>query len=137
MEMEAGSSFEGWAHIELYGHNREDGYVTTQYFGSACMFLVSVPEIPNRVEELKRPMWVGDAYMPAGTKVEFEEVPSRKRYLGPGAIYALNPTTEEEVLQVIIRQGSPKVIAVVALPPGGPQLNNAAAYRARPRIASQ
>ncbi len=30
------SKFEGWAVVELFGHSREAGYVTTDYFGSGA-----------------------------------------------------------------------------------------------------
>jgi len=49
------AKFEGWAIVEMFGHGREIGYVTTQYFGSACLFQIDVPELPERERTLRRP----------------------------------------------------------------------------------
>jgi hypothetical protein len=89
------AKFEGWALIELFGHAREAGYVTTVYFGSAAMFRVDVPEIPARQETADRPRWINNKLCPVGTIVEAEAIPGRTRYIGPSAVYAMNPASEE------------------------------------------
>lgn len=49
------AKFEGWAVVEIMGHQKEIGYVTTQYFGPAGLFRVDRPELPEREFELRRP----------------------------------------------------------------------------------
>lgn len=66
--MEA-EKFEAWAIIELFGHNQIAGKCTEQNIAGANMLRVDVPET--------------------------NEQPSFSRFLGSGAIYAINPVTEE------------------------------------------
>jgi len=49
--MEAQAKFEGWAVVEIMGHNREIGFVTTEYFGGPALFRVDQPEFPEREYE--------------------------------------------------------------------------------------
>lgn len=110
------AKYEGWALVELYGHGHEAGYVTTQYFGTACMFQVDVPEIPARQETLTAPRWEenGSRLLPVGTVVEREAVPGRTRLLGVGSIYSMNPATEEAVRAAVSRseRRSMRVISI-------------------------
>jgi hypothetical protein len=68
--------FEQWAVIELMGHQRIAGFVTEATIAGGAFIRVDVP----------KPEGEGDLYT---------------RYLGPSAIYAINPTTKEEVLAVV------------------------------------
>lgn len=69
MDKETKTTFEGWAVIELFGHNQIAGYVTdTAQFG-ASMMRVDVPEIGDN--------------------------PGYTKFFGGAAIYAITPTTEE------------------------------------------
>jgi hypothetical protein len=92
--------FEGWAVIELFGHGKAIGFVTTEYFGTACMFRCDTPEREAREFILDKPRYGLDPegrtekYLPIGTKVKREAVPARSRLLGPGSIFAINPTTQ-------------------------------------------
>ena len=110
--------FEGWCLIELFGHGSEAGYVTTQYFGDKAMFQVDVPEIPARQEALQAPRYVDDRLCPAGTVVEREAIAGRTRLINPGAVYAMNPATEDAVRLAIARseRSEIKVISVPAEP---------------------
>ena len=69
MEEPQQSTFTGWAMLELMGHQREIGYVTTEYFGGAALFRVDVPELPEREFSLTAPEYVGADWMAAGSKV--------------------------------------------------------------------
>ena len=108
------AKFEGWALIELYGHAREAGYVTTVYFGPAAMFRVDVPEIPARQETADRPRWLDGKLCPAGTVVEAAAIPGRTRYIGPGAIYAMNPASEDAVRTAVARVE--REVKIISLP---------------------
>lgn len=114
---EANAEFNGWALIELYGHGREVGYVTTRYFGTACMFQVDVPELPERESTLTAPQFHGRQLLPAGAVVKKAAVPGRSRMLGPGSIYAMNPCTEDAA-RAAIERSAPRDIALVSLPEG-------------------
>lgn len=113
------AKFEGWALIELYGHAREAGYVTTVYFGPAAMFRVDVPEIPARQETADRPRWLQGKLCPVGTVVEAEAIPGRTRYLGPGSIYAMNPASEETVRAAAARVE--RDVKIISMPEGAGQ----------------
>lgn len=86
--------FEGWAIVEMMGHRKEIGYVTTQAFGPAVLFRVDVPELPEREFVLTRPEYAGGKYVPAGTKVRRDALPARSCLVAPGSLYAMNPCSE-------------------------------------------
>lgn len=120
------AKFEGWAMLELFGHQSEVGFVTTQYFGGAAMFQVDIPELPEREYELERPAYVdtgngSDTWAPKGAKVRRKAVPARTRLISPGAIYALNPCTEETARKAIERN-SPRGIILLDIPDEKPVL---------------
>ena len=107
--------FAGWAVIELFGHAKEVGYVTTQYFGDKAMFQVDVPSLPDGEERaIERPQWLDGELLPAGSIVKTKGVPGRTRLIGPGAVYSINPCTEE-VARVQLERNCPREYQVVAL----------------------
>lgn len=123
--MDQTAHFEGWALIELFGHQREAGFVTTQYFGDKAMFQVDVPEIPAQQETIKTPRWAdrdADGLLSAGTVIENQAVPGRTRIVSPGAIYAINPATEDAV-RAAISASERRTIKVLSLP-DKPQLTD-------------
>jgi hypothetical protein len=67
--MDTTEKFEAWAIIELFGHNQIAGKCTEQNIAGSNMLRVDVPET--------------------------SEHPAFTRFLGNGAIYAINPVTEE------------------------------------------
>lgn len=89
------AKFEGWAIVEMFGHQREVGFVTTDTFGTAALFRIDTPEQPEQEIVLKRPTYVGETWTPAGAKVKRAASPARTKLVGPGAIYAITPCTEE------------------------------------------
>lgn len=105
---------ETWAVVELMGHQREVGFVTTNYFGAACMFKVDVPELPERERTLKSPQFVCGKHVPAGTTISESVRPGRTRFLGVPAIYALNPCDRETAMQMLEENGS-REIKIVSL----------------------
>src|SRR3954462_14663572 len=94
-KMDQQAKFEGWAVVELFGHSKEAGYVTTQYFGDRAMFQIDVPTFEDREYELERPEWCEvdgrDQLVPKGSKVLRKGTPARSRIVSPGAVYAMNP----------------------------------------------
>lgn len=88
-------SFEEWCVLELFGHQRIAGLVTEATIGGCSFIRVDVP----------KPGEEGDLYT---------------RYFGNGAIYAINPTTKEEVLKIVSalhpKPPTPRVSEQKALP---------------------
>jgi hypothetical protein len=68
--------FESWCLVELFGYSQIAGFVTEATIAGGAFIRVDVPN----------PQGEGDLYT---------------RYFGPSAIYAINPTTKEEVLQIV------------------------------------
>jgi hypothetical protein len=111
------ANFEGWAVVEMMGHRREIGFVTTQAFGPAVLFRVDTPELPEREFTLTVPeyaevepgtrQWCG-----AGTKVKRPAVPARSCLVAPGSLYAMNPCTEEAARQAIEHATARPLIAL-------------------------
>jgi hypothetical protein len=105
MITEATSKFEGWAVVEMFGHTREAGYVTTEYFGGAALFRVEVPPLPEREVTLIRPEWVEangtQELVGAGTKLSRGAVEGRTRFIGPSAVYAMNPCSQDAAFAAI------------------------------------
>ena len=67
--MEQDTTFEGWAIIELFGHNQIAGYVTDAAQFGTSMMRVDVPEVDDN--------------------------PGYTKFFGGAAIYAITPVAEE------------------------------------------
>jgi len=74
--------FDQWAIVELFGHQRIAGRVTEASIGGAAFIRVDVPDQPAR--KAVRTYGSDQAALPAFT-----------RYFGGGAIYAINPCSED------------------------------------------
>ncbi len=75
-------TFDSWAVVELFGHQQIAGRVTEASIGGCSFLRVDVPEQPA-VKATEQ--WDRDKPV----------VPAYTRYFGNGAIYALNPCSEE------------------------------------------
>ena len=95
------SQFKGWAVVEIMGHNKEIGYVTTEYFGGPALFRVDQPPLPAREIELDRPQWVGETYCLAGSKIQREALPGKTAYVGSTSVFRMTPCTEETAIRAI------------------------------------
>ncbi len=114
------ASFEGWAIVEMMGHRREIGYVTTEHYGAASLFRVDSPEFPEREYELTRSEWLTtnagvSREAPAGSKVRRPGIPAKSCLVGSGSIYALNPCTEETARKAI-EQGIHRPLILLSVP---------------------
>ncbi len=113
--------FEGWAVVELFGHGKAIGFVTTEYFGTACMFRVDTPERAEREYILDKPVYgysdtrMSESSLPVGTKVKRPGIPAHSRLLGPGSIFAINPTSEE-LAKVQLERDEPRPLICLELP---------------------
>jgi hypothetical protein len=122
------ATFEGWAIVEMMGHRKEIGYVTTQAFGPAVLFRVDRPELPEREFTLTRPEYIEQGqveglrqWCPIGTKVKRAAVPALSCLVAPGSLYAMTPCSEAAARTAIERNIERPLIlielpAVAALP---------------------
>lgn len=101
MDEQKQAEFNDWAIVEVMGHHRYAGYVTTQAYGQAVLFRVDVPEIKGGEFILEKPDWVGGQWCPAGTKAERPTTPGYTKLIGAGSIYAITPCTEKAALKAV------------------------------------
>lgn len=82
-------SIKGWSLVELFGHNRIVGWLSTQTFPSGVLFRVDVPDL------------IKDG------KVERKGF---TRYFGLGSIYSISPIDEQAVRELLpMVDGTPAV----------------------------
>jgi hypothetical protein len=126
------AKFEGWAVVEMFGHQKEIGYVSTRYFGTACLFQIDVPALQEREFILEAPSYVDTEgttssgvdvrrlWCPAGSKVKRRATPGRSPLIGPNSIYKLTPCTEDTAMRAI-EEFAPRPLMLLELP-NAPQL---------------
>jgi hypothetical protein len=93
---ESQTDIEGWAILDLFGHNKIAGYVTTAIVGTSGMLRVDVPAV--------------------------DAMPPYTRFYGPGAIYSLTLVTEE-IARAALKAIRPAAVTVYIprqLPEGQP-----------------
>lgn len=113
-------NFEGWAIVEMMGHRREIGFVTTRAFGQAVLFQVDTPELPEREFALTTPEYANvtegvTRWCPVGTKVKRSASPGRSCLIAPGSLYAINPCSETAA-RAAIEQNTSRPLIVLELP---------------------
>lgn len=108
------ANFNGWARVEINGHNTHIGHVETQAFGGAVLFRIDRPEIPECEETLTRSEWVDSVRAPAGSVVKRGAIPAASVLVGAGSIYRIIPCTEEAAM-LAIRQSESRPLFLVKL----------------------
>ncbi len=108
--------YEGWAILEIFGHQRFAGFVKTEYYGTACMFRLDVPPLEERTRVTKRAGTVGGQWVQAGATVQEGAVQGYSKLFGVGAIYAMTPCTQEAALAAV-EEIQPRPLMLVSLPP--------------------
>jgi len=110
--------FDGWAIVDVLGHQRYVGYVTTEAYGQAVLFRVDVPALEARDRTTKQPGYItGHGYVPAGTVVQEGAVDGYTKLIGSGSIYALTPCTKDAALKAL-EEMQPRQLMRVTIPPG-------------------
>ncbi len=79
-EPKSDPDLKAWALVELFGHQRIVGYLTTQNFGTGVLFRVDVPDL------LKDGKVVRNGFT---------------RYFGIGSIYSVTPVDEATVRHLL------------------------------------
>lgn len=111
------ASFEGWAVVEVFGHQRYAGFVTTEAFGQAVLFRVDVPPLAERERVTKHYGYDDDGKsIPPGSIVKESEVQGYTKYFGPGAIYAMTPCSQEAA-EKAVESAQPRKVSLVKLAP--------------------
>jgi hypothetical protein len=91
------AKFEGWAVVEIMGHQKHAGYCQTQAFGSAVLLKVTAPEVPPFETVLTQREWINGEYAPSGSRVERSR-PKAEVLVGMDSIYRITPCSEETAL---------------------------------------
>jgi hypothetical protein len=102
--MDQQNKFEGWAVVEMFGHQKIAGHVTTEVYGQACLFRVDVPEMPEREMVLEHYDYIDGLRVPPGSKVKRPGEQPFSKLIGPGAVYAINPCNEATVREYLERE---------------------------------
>jgi len=110
------AKFDGWAIVDVMGHQRYVGYVTTEAYGQAVLFRIDVPALPERERATRVAGYVGGQYCGAGTIVREKAVPGYTKLVGSGSIYTMTPCTEEAAMAALSRD-QPHELVRAALPP--------------------
>lgn len=110
------AKFDGWAIVDVLGHQRYVGYVTTEAYGQAVLFRIDVPELAERERVTKAPGYTGGRYLPAGTTVTEGAVAGYSKLIGAGSIYAITPCTKAAALEAV-EQSQPRPLMSAQLPP--------------------
>ena len=116
MQSNEQNKFEGWAIVDVLGHQRYAGFVTTEAYGAAVLFRIDVPKLDERERVTVRPGYVGDQYLPAGATVKEGAVEGYSKLIGAGSIYAITPCSMEAVLKAV-EETQRRPLMVVSLPP--------------------
>lgn len=95
MENEQAQNLECWAIVDLFGHQRIAGKLTTQSLGVAALIRIDVPEVT--IPEKQEGYWDDNG---PSVRRRLRVIPPHKkggytRYFGPGAIYSISPVSEE------------------------------------------
>ena len=115
MSEENQASFNGWARVEVMGHQTHIGYVKTEVYGAAVMFRVDAPQLPEREFVLEEPAYVDGSWTPAGATVKRAAVEGASVLVGVGSIYRIIPCTEAAALKAIENLGRSE-LKLISLP---------------------
>lgn len=111
------ATFDGWAIVDILGHQRYVGYVTTEAYGQAVLFRIDVPRLEQRERITKRPGYAQDnRYLPVGTAIVEGAVEGYTKLVGSGSIYTITPCTRDVALKAV-EDMQTRPLMEVRLPP--------------------
>jgi hypothetical protein len=110
------AQFNGWAKVEVMGHQSHIGYVKTEAYGAAVLFRIDTPEFPEREYTLTEPAYVDGTWTSAGAKVRRAATKGVTVLVGAGSIYRIVPCTEAAALRAIEANGRAELKLVEAPP---------------------
>lgn len=104
-------SFEGWAILEIMGHQSHAGYVKSEVLFGTEMLRIDVPEIPE--EKLTEERYGRQG---RGTyEILYPAIPAYTKYYGGASIYSLTPCSEA-VARAAATSMRKTPVTVVSLP---------------------
>jgi hypothetical protein len=120
--MDAQTTFEGWAIVEIYGHQRYAGYVRTAYYGTACMFNIDVPPLKERERVTRSGCYVetetdSRVWAPPGSTIKQPATIGYSKLYGIGAIFSMTPCDEKAALAAV-EEIQPRSLMLVKVPEG-------------------
>jgi hypothetical protein len=95
------ASFNGWAKVEVMGHQSHIGHVTTEAYGGTVLFRIDSPGLREEEQTLDQSEWIGDQRVPAGSVVKVPAIPPFTVLVGAGSIYRIVPCTEDAAMKAI------------------------------------
>ena len=110
------AQFSGWARVEVMGHQTHIGYVRTEAYGTAVLFRIDQPQLPEREYVLQEPAYVEGKWTLAGAKVKRASSEGCTVLIGSGSIYRIVPCTEDAAMRAIEREVRSE-LKLVELPP--------------------
>lgn len=110
------ASFEGWARVEVMGHQTHIGFVRTEAYGQAVMFRIDCPQLPEREYVLESPEYLDGTWTPAGATVQRAAREGHSVLVGAGSIYRIIPCTEAAAMKAIEGNGRSE-LKLISLPP--------------------
>ena len=110
------AQFNGWARVEVMGHQTHIGFVRTEAYGQAVMFRIDTPERPEREYILEEPAYCEGRWTPQGAKVRRAACPGLSVLVGAGSIYRIVPCSEAAALKAI-ESSQRAELKLIELPP--------------------
>jgi hypothetical protein len=124
------SHFEGFAILEIFGHQKYAGFVRTEYFGTACMFRCDIPPLPEREQIVRSGAYVKGVltdsdeirserhtWVPPGSTVKQPATVGYSKLFGVNAVYSMTPCDEKACLAAVA-EIQPRPLMLVKLPEG-------------------
>ena len=105
------AKFEGYAIVEIMGHQTMAGYVTTHAFGNVVMFKVTQEAVEPEEQTLSENRYMGGRTYLAGTKLRARR-DEASSYIGAASVYRMTPCSREDAFK---RQ--PVIFEVLEEPP--------------------
>jgi hypothetical protein len=116
------AKFEGFALVEIMGHQRVAGFVTTEYFGNVAVFHVVMPEVAAEEIEIPARQWIETEHLEAGSRVRISR-PKVEQFVAASSLYRLTPCTQADavtqqprVVEVIERRTRPLLNSGIECP---------------------
>jgi hypothetical protein len=116
------AAFEGWAILEIFGHQTFAGYVKTEYYGGDAMFRLDVPPLPEREHVTRSGCYVENGspdlrrWVNAGATIKAVATEGYTKLFGVKALYSMTPCTQEAALKAV-ESIQPRALMLVSLPP--------------------
>jgi len=114
--MEEQAKFEGWAKVEVMGHQTHIGFVRTEAFGQAVMFRIDQPEFAAREYVLTKPAYVESRWTDKGAKVQRPAIHGCTVLVGAGSIYRIIPCSEDAA-RIAIEESVGSELKLIEPPP--------------------